>query len=416
MNASLAARLIAIASLALLFLPNLTIFAETSAPDLMASFVAGRLVAEGQAHLIYPSDGIPFLMLPPLEWRDWLIARGYEGDIFPFIYPPLWAYVMSVLSGPEPEGLVTLARLLNPLMLWGSLVLAIRVSVPEKHRAPWLLGMALLFLTSLPVLASLSGSQPQILVGFLTVLAIERGISARPLLAGLALALAASIKLYPALYALIWMAQGKWREVMSFATFGLGLATLSVLTMGFELNLQFLHLMSEIAATSLVSSYTASLDGALTFAFWYNDLTPVSSLAATTAPAPTSSWGVMVKPAALRLAEAFAMLTALALLVRQARRMPGDVLVWPLTLTLISLLGPLTWIYHYIAALAFFPALASRLAAPRAVLVGLLVFAPLSILSTMFLRPAYLSPIVFALALALYAGALAASLRQRPPA
>ena len=205
--------------------------ADAPMSDLLATWLAGHFYGLGQMDQIYPADAELFTMLPPSDWEGEMRARGYTEDIFPFIYPPLWAWVAApVAKVLSPEGFFAIARVVNPALIGAMVWLTARATRTRLPLAAYV-GIGL-------VAAGLSGvgnygliyAQPQIFVSFLTVLAIERSARGGPVAGGAVMALAAAIKLYPVLYALGWLIAGRWRTVLAFALIGggLGLASLAV--------------------------------------------------------------------------------------------------------------------------------------------------------------------------------------------
>jgi hypothetical protein len=68
------------------------LFKDARAADLLASWVAGHFYQIGALDQIYPSDTTVYSMHPPDAWLPYLSEQGYNGQVFPFIYPPLWAH------------------------------------------------------------------------------------------------------------------------------------------------------------------------------------------------------------------------------------------------------------------------------------------------------------------------------------
>lgn len=171
-----------------------SLFAAAPSADLRALWLAGQMLAEGRPDLVYPAETGVFTMRPPPEWLTWLEARGHSGEVFPYIYPPLWAWLAGV-TGLSFTAMNSAAQIINPALIVAMLLLARRLAAPAMHPAGCLaLGLAILATSTIGSIA-LYQNQPQILVAFLTVLAVERAEHGAPRLAGAALALAAAIKL-----------------------------------------------------------------------------------------------------------------------------------------------------------------------------------------------------------------------------
>lgn len=322
--------------------------------DFLALWMAGEAVANGTPALIYPPDTTVFTMTPPPEWRQVLTARGHTDPVYPYIYAPIWAWLMAPvtqLTSFETANLVV--RGVNGALLAGALLAARTLATPGASLGLWLGAGAAIFLISTAGSVALVQNQPQILVAFLTVLAIERAERGAPVLGGLLLALAAALKLYPALLALLWLARGQNRAFMVFVVAGGALAGLSVLLAGWPLHARFLELISIISNSVLSTPLSHTIDAPLALALWPQAFDFITD----PAQPGDSGWLVMQKPAAFALFGKALQLATLAGLALMGRRGMAASAFWPLAMTLLSLTAPLAWSYHYLAPLAFAPAL-----------------------------------------------------------
>lgn len=346
-------------------------FRASSSADLLALWQAGRALAAGRPDLVYPVDSAYFTMLPPTEWLTELGAQGYRGDVFPYLYPPLWAQVMAFLSNCISfAALQDAASAVNPLLLIGLLLAGRRIAAPTMPAAAYIgAGGVVLLLSSLGSIA-LYQNQPEILVAFLTVLAIERSEAGHEPEAGAILAIAAALKIYPAFYAVLWLAAGKHRAALSFAVCGAVLAGLSVVLAGWPLHQRFLELLHTISGTALLSHVTYSWESVIGGVLYPDRLHAIISSEVNALTPTAGSWRVLEKPAAFSLVFKVLQVAALVVLAIAFRktRTPGERgLLWPVAFAVLSLLGPVAWSYHYLAAAAFAPCLIDRLGLHRGV-------------------------------------------------
>ena len=202
--------------------------AEGNSADLLALYAASLFHASGEASLVYPADTEVFTMLPPAAWYPAMQEIGYEGELYPYLYPPLWVALFGTfVDALSLDALILTARIVNHALLVLSIWLAWRIAGRPLPLSVFLaVGAAICFLT-LPGVIGLRENQPQILVGALILLAIERQLAGSWGLAGIALAVAAAIKGYPALLALIWLFARDWRSFAAF--FGTGAARLTLM-------------------------------------------------------------------------------------------------------------------------------------------------------------------------------------------
>ncbi len=330
--------------------------------DFMAIWLAGDAYAHGQFDLIYPPVGDVFTMSAPAQWIARAREIGFEGEVFPFLYPPLWAAVFGWITTVAPLSVAAdLVDVANPLLFAATLGLALRLSGTRMARDRYVLvGMALYFVTSVGFVALYQG-QAQILIAFLTLLAIERAENDRPVAAGIALAFAAALKLYPALLVLIWLAEGRRRAALVFLLAGGGLALVSVAVAGWPLHADFLAGVSAISGTVMISPIIFSIDSLAAQALLPDAIVYVPSTVAGGDAA--SGWFVIAKPHWLRLALLAAELGVVAvhaILLRRVRQPGPRAMIWGAALIGIGLFGPISWSYHYIAPMALVPLLADR--------------------------------------------------------
>lgn len=220
---------------------------------------------------------------------------------------------------------------------------------------------------------ALMENQPQILVSFLVLLALERQRSGACVLAGAALALAAALKIYPVLFALLWLATGARHAATAFAITGGALGAVSILVAGWPLHGAFLETLAMIGQSVLVTPLSYALAPAAMQLLapellTYHTVTDGGWLYGALPP-----FAVILARVAL-----LAALGALALAMRRADRDTRDALLWPAALVAVSLLSPLAWAYHYIPSVAFAPILVDRLGPRRGGLLLLCVLVPIS--------------------------------------
>ena len=333
--------------------------------DLMATWLAGHFLNVGRPDQVYPLLTDFFIMHPPSEWRAYMAeAYGYEGPMFPFLYPPLWAKVAELASDVNFWMIAAVALALNAGLLMASTWLAYRASRSGLHPALYF-GIVLLILhvTHIGTLA-LYENQPQILVSFLLILAVERSRAKAPITAGLALAIAASIKLYPALFALFWLFGRNNRAFLAFAAFGTALGLASVIWAGWPLHAAFLDQIRLISRTVLLTGVSFNIDATIAQLFFLDMLQWVPSLEPPNEYNDAPGWYAMAKPPAWRILSGAILLSVVALLCLAFHRANAAVqasILWPLALTAVALLSPLSWVYYYLPAAYFAPVLLEKL-------------------------------------------------------
>lgn len=360
-------------------------FFPTFSSDLMAVWLAGSYMEMGRPDQVYPAVTDYFLMYPPSEWRDFMWAEyEYDGPIYPYLYPPIWAKLAALISGINFWVVTVGALLMNSALQMVIIWLALRAVRPANMSASFYVFLALVFMLGTHVgTISLQQNQPQIFVSFLLVLAIERSRNGADRAAGAALAIAAALKLYPAIFAVFWLVTGNWRALKSFAVVGIGLGAISVIWAGWPLHLDFLAQVRLISDSVLMTAISFNLDAAVSQLFFFDELNWVPALEPATASVPDPGWYSMVRPTIWKVASNILLISALAYSAYLYRRADHDTrhaLIWPFALTLISVLSPLTWVYYFIPTVCFAPAIVDRLGLKRGLLLWsvplLLIFGP----------------------------------------
>ncbi len=353
---------IAVLALAMPFL-----LAGKASEDLLALWLAAVSLADGHPELVYAGGDVPFTMQPPEGWAALAGEIGHEGQVYPYLYPPLWAALLAPFTGAMSFGtLETVASLINPLLLLAVSWLAWRASRSALPCVAFLLaGQALFYATLVGGIAILQ-NQPQILVAFLTVLAVERSRARAEGAAGAALALAAALKLYPVLFVPILLARRQYRGVAVFLLVGGGLGLGSIVLAGWPLHAEFLGGVAAVSATAMVMPASFGLETVLA------NLVPEEMLrvvmAVSIPEGRGAGWLVLAKPAEWLLAGRVALLLVVLTLAALAARWPEDRVhdtLWPAGFILVAMLSPLAWCYYYIAPLAFAPDLLARMGARR---------------------------------------------------
>ena len=355
--------------------------------DILASWMAGHYYQLGLLDQIYPHDTDVFTMRPPPEWIPYHQSQGRSSDVFPFIYPPIWAHVFGWLTTvTQFETLANWASVINPLLIGSMVILAWRASGSAMPALRFtLLGLLILAFTLIGIVPIIQ-NQPQIFVSFLIVLALERHRSDAPITAGAAIALAASIKLYPALLALLFLASGNRRAFGSFVITGAILGGLSIALTGWPLHSLFLAEVGRISGTVMSTIHTYSLDAVIGQLFFIDQMQMIHDpnfIASAADEGQIKGWKVMAKPPLWRGLSAVALLATLAFFAYQLRRNKEPVsdnsMLWPVVIICISLLNPISWGYHYLPAVAFAPVLVDRFGTLRGAVLLLLIFAPVSV-------------------------------------
>jgi len=350
----------------------LVFFWDRPGPDIVPTWLAAKAFANGAG--IYPPAGDVFTTAMPPDWTALAAEAGYTGPVFAYIYPPLWAALLAPLT--PFVGLFAFHNavlFLNALSVLGILGLARRIAAPDVPLAPYLLvGLLILSLSPIGVLGVIQ-NQPQIFVGFLSLLAVERGRAGRPLTAGAVLGLATALKIAPLLLLPALLMGGNARRTLAgFVAAGGALGLLSLALAGWPMHRLYLDVLSTISGSVIVAGSSYTLD-ALAAQIWFaQDLTAVTLQ---TASGLDYDWLVLAKPAVWRAVSGVAMILAAILPAIALRRGAGPFL-WPAAMILIGVTGSIGWCFYYIPPMAFLPALMARAGGLRGAALALLLALP----------------------------------------
>lgn len=363
------------------YLLSIYLYFPAHSADLMSTWLAGKFLAHGQPDQVYPQMTDMFRMYPPTQWRGYMAAEyQYSGELYPFLYPPIWAKVGELASAINFWRLTAIATMVNTALLFATPLLAFRAVRPNVNQTVFV-GLGIFFLLSTHIgTIALQQNQPQILVSFLLVLTVERLRNGAPILAGLALAIAAAIKIYPAFFALLLLFGRDWKALASFAISGTVLGLVSVAWAGWPLHQAFLDQIRLISSTVMVTGITFNLDATIAQLFFLPDLTWVPAQQPATPVNPNPGWYAMARPEIWRMVSTALLIGSFALLSRATVRVTTETklsLIWPLALIVVSLLAPISWVYYYIPAACFAPVLLDKLGRTQGAIFLMLSFGPI---------------------------------------
>ena len=404
-------RRIALALVLAVTVATVPIFWGHIGPDLTATWMAATFLADSNAAAVYPGPAGADL------WSARAGALGIDPyGYLPYIYPPLWAALVAPLTRmAELTTFQNVALVINYAALFGMLALARRTAAPASSPTLYLiLGLVVLCAGPFAPLA-LFHNQPQIVVAFLIVLAIERARAGDGTSAGAALALAAALKVTPVLLLPVLMAAGPGRRIFAtFALTGAALALASVALAGWPLHRDFLSMLANMTRITVTLDVAYSLD-----AFWGQCAHAVDTCLAWTNPRRTpEGYDLAHKGALWRAVSLVLQLAILVLFTRAVRRNPSPML-WVAGLIALTMAGNVAWSYHYLAPLALLPALVGPLGPVRGSLaiVGLSLVASYPVLRAAVFMPGlrYNEAVIGTLALVLTALVAAWAARRSEP-
>lgn len=345
---------------------------NTYAIDLAAIYIAGHLAWAGDLAMIY--GGLPeaFAVKNAPEWRQVLIDQGITGESGShYVYPPLWAFVVSPFSGYlDPYSFFNAGRTLLTLSLAASVLLTWRLTRVTLSPLYFAAIAIFFFETTIPAVLALELGQPQLFVILLMLLAMERYVAGSDLAAGAALGLAAAIKVTPILLIVIFLADRRWRAASTTILVSGALAGLSFALAGLQPHLTF------IEGVRWMESLMPAVGLNMTFETVMHDwIVPFAPCERCTDPRMglDTPW-VSVVSRLLMFAIIGATLWATASLNTTHR----TIMRFCILSVAILFFGPLAWMHYYTLIILLFLGIAPRLRFTAASLAAILLWAGFS--------------------------------------
>jgi alpha-1,2-mannosyltransferase len=320
--------------------------------DMAGIFMAAHFYASGQYDLIYAAtSGV--VSETPAPWLPALTEIGKaEVSTFPYVYPPVWAVILSPLAK-----VFSVQALLN-----GALVVQLAVYAWSIWLAwdltgrvmPWgrwaVISVSLSALLGAPFIALLL-NQPQITISFLILLATRQLVLGRDTKAGLTLALAAGIKLTPLVFLLLFPVLGRWRGLMAMVGGLVVIGVLGFLLAGPDLSAAFVARVETLSGQTMASRITFNI-APLLIHFMPGGFEMVKSF--------DDASFVAIAPPLLKLVTGAILFTLLGVAIYLTRRFAPAHRAYVLTtaFTLITALaGPIGWVHYYLGPTLLLPGL-----------------------------------------------------------
>ncbi len=243
-----------------------TVLPARDAPgyDLAPLAGAGRLVATGQEAHLYAHDPVHYNRTGSDVFDAAVGDVGFALGSTPYVYPPLVAVAMQPVARVSFPTVMRWWTFVSAAFLLAGLWLTLEIYLPRANRPLAFAGAVLALLVFEPVRYGFWLGQTTAFIFVLMLLALLLQRRGRDAAAGIALALAAFVKLTPIVLAAIWLWRGPRR---AFAWFAGALALLwgvSLAVMGSGLHVEYLARMRHIGRTVLVAYNNHSLLAFLT--------------------------------------------------------------------------------------------------------------------------------------------------------
>lgn len=329
-----------------------SVYGQVWAPDLSAVYMAAAMAGTGQEAAVYAAPPQFYGLQTDPRWLAHLAEFGAQSRItLAYVYPPLWAWALAPLVGEmAPMTFFRGALVIELAALGLSVLLAWRLA--GRGRIGWpawvLLSLVIGFATS-PLHLALLHHQPQILVVALMLMTVDRLLAGNAAQAGAALAVAAALKITPALLLLLFVPRPRRIGLLTFAITGGLLTGASVLLAGWEAHLAFLDQVRLAGSHVLTSAASSGMDWILTVLA--TDAAPVFE---------DGRIQIRAKPGWIDPVLIAALIGTTIALMRLSRRVPDPARTPLLGAGLIfatALILPPGWSHYFLPAILLAPAL-----------------------------------------------------------
>ena len=233
------------------------------AVDILSPYLAAVFFEQGYSAEIYGfAASEQFSALPPETWSAAAQAKGFMGSyLTPYLYPPLWAAILAPFTTSlDIPTFVVVVYMLHIPMILASIYLCWHLFGRRGRFLFWIVPSLAIFLTSAGGLLALAENQPQILAMFLILLGFYLFQNEKPVWAGVIIAIAASLKIFPLVFVVIFLAKRKWLGLLAVVGTGAILFGLSFALAGPDLHAQFLKQMNDINTHVFVSRHNWGLN------------------------------------------------------------------------------------------------------------------------------------------------------------
>lgn len=240
---------------------NVIYYRNVPGDDLSSSYIACRVLAEGEKSHLYSYDPEYFHVIRDPVWTEIAQKTSFRGFLHPYVQTPLWAYVLMPLCTTMKFHAFNLIFLvLNFASIAGTIWLAAYQWAPSFLAKPlWLAGFFTIFSLMTPTyyMAFLNQTHPLFL--FTTILSVFLASRKKDMLSGFLLAIAAAIKLTPAIVAVHWLISKHRKSAVSFLIWSVVLGVLTFASFGEKTILEYLTNLKRISNVLLVSYNNQSL-------------------------------------------------------------------------------------------------------------------------------------------------------------
>ena len=235
---------------------------DVAGTDLSSSYVGCRILANHQGTHLFAHDDDLFNVEEDPVWVATAERTNFAPieDLHPYVQTPLWAWSLQPLCThtdfPEFDHIFLVAFMLSiSALIW----LCARYWTRRLYHPLWIALLCAGYSRTEPFKYAISLVQTHILFLLLAVAALLLARRGHPILAGVLLALTASVKITPGFLLLYWLTSRQWKAAFSFLAASAALVVGAIAAVGTATFLAYLHELQWVSGVLLVAFNNQSL-------------------------------------------------------------------------------------------------------------------------------------------------------------
>ncbi|MGR6035207.1 MAG: glycosyltransferase family 87 protein [Candidatus Nitrosoglobus sp.] len=309
-------------------------FLDAPGDDLSSSYIACRLLANGGSSHLYDFHPELFHVVDTAPWISTAADAQFSGFLHPYVQTPLWAWALQPLCTKLTFSAFSTIFLCIALLSLATTIEIVARAWADNFLRPFPLVFLLAAIAlSTPFQYAMWLVQTHALFLMLTVAALYLAQRDRSFQAGALLALACAVKITPGLLAIYWLIGGRRQAALWFVLCSLGLALLTVVAVGANLTLDYVHSMRRVSNVLLVS---------------FNNQSLVAWLASQSMLSELGSWRMLPLTPLLKIVSLIASLVGVAFAGWMSKRYEWAGASAALALIVITIFSPIAWTHYFL--------------------------------------------------------------------
>lgn len=310
-------------------------FKNAPGDDLSSSYIGCYLLASGNAHHLYDFHPNYFHIVNTDIWVQTAKQAQFQGFLHPYVQIPLWAWILQPICTQMNFEAFKLIFLFTALLSTVLMIELIARNWAKRFLMPISLGLLLIAITVMtPFTYAMWLVQTHIIFILFSVIALYLAERNRPIVAGLLLAIACSVKITPSFLLIFWLVAGRYRASVWFILWSCVLGILTLIAVGWDSVIDYFYSMKRVANILLVSFNNQSLSS------WLADSSVMY--------AELKKWTIFSLPSGFKMISLGASVTSV-LMAGWMFKKSGNLKI-PMVFALISMtiFSPIAWTHYFL--------------------------------------------------------------------